>query len=345
MLLKTIIWIYIILCVIIAGLNYGYASKAPENVARVIMWIWLIYENWVKTFIIIICSFLTLKIVGRSRKSAMRKRNLTGFILAALTVHIIMPLIANNYELYCYAMPLPWTTAPLRLLDRESAMYQTALRVWGAGGIMSALVFFVCISAAVLVGTLLFGRRFQCSSICLFNGFAAEVFEPAIPLIGKRKKVGPKTLKVLNVFRWIFLAAALFFTFYWILHLLGFILPGNIDVITKIESYKYLSGELLMMMFFWIAFIGRGYCYFCPLGTVLSLISRIAGQQITTDNTKCVNCKKCDDACPMSINLSEKEADGISVRNIRCVGCGRCIDACPTGNLFYATRFTGRRGK
>ncbi len=49
-----------------------------------------------------------------------------------------------------------------------------------------------------------------------------------------------------------------------------------------------------MMMFFWIAFIGRGYCYFCPLGTVLSLFAKIAGQKIKTDNTKCVNYNKCN---------------------------------------------------
>jgi len=344
-LLKTILWIYIILCFIIAGLNYGYASKAPRNIAQVILWIWLIYENWVKTLFIIICAVLTMKIISGSKRATMRKRNLIGFILAALVVHVIAPLLAGNYELYCYAMPLPWTTTPLRLLDPNSAYYHTTVTIWGAKGITSSLVFFVCASVVVLIGTLLFGRRFQCSSICLFNGFAAEVFDPAIPLIGKRKKVKPKTLRFLNAVRWIFLSIALFFTLYWIFHLLGIILPGNTDVIAKIESYKYLAGELLMMMFFWIAFVGRGYCYFCPLGTVLSLFARIAGQRITTDNTKCVNCKKCDNICPMSIDISASAINGIAVQNIRCVGCGHCVDECPTNNLRYSTRFIDQAAK
>ncbi|MDI3310465.1 MAG: hypothetical protein QJR05_03450 [Thermoanaerobacterium sp.] len=34
--LKAILWTYIIMCIIIAGLNYGYASKAPKNVADAI---------------------------------------------------------------------------------------------------------------------------------------------------------------------------------------------------------------------------------------------------------------------------------------------------------------------
>ena len=338
-LLKTILWIYIILCVIIAGMNYGYASKAPQNVARIITWIWLIYENWIKTLFILICSFLTIKIVGSSKRTTMRKRNLIGFIIAALAVHVITPLIVYNYELYFYSMPLPWTTTPLQLLDKNSSLYHSTIAAWGPNGILSALIFFICISIIVMIGTLLFGRRFQCSTICLFNGFAAEVFEPAIPLIGKRKKVKPGTLRFLNILRWVFLAVALFFVSYWILYLLGIIISGNINVIAKMEAYKYLAGELLMMMFFWIAFIGRGYCYFCPLGTVLSLVGKIAGQKITTDNAKCISCNKCNDVCPMSIDISGKAVNGAFVQNIRCVGCGHCVDECPTKNLCYSTRF------
>jgi polyferredoxin len=127
--------------------------------------------------------------------------------------------------------------------------------------------------------------------------------------------------------------------FYWVFYLLGIIIPGNIDTITKIESYKYLAGELLMMMFFWIAFTGRGYCYFCPLGTVLSLFAKISGQRIKTDNTKCVSCNKCNEVCPMSIDIRGKAVNGIPVKDIRCVGCGHCVDECPTKNLSYSTRF------
>lgn len=337
--LRAILWVYIILCVIIAGMNYGYASKAPQNVAKIITWVWLIYENWIKTAFIIIGSFLTLKIISSSKSTKMRKRNLYGLIIAALTVHVVTPLIFYNYELYFYAMPLPWTTTPLHLLDINSSLYHSTVSAWGTNGITSSLIFFICISIIVLIGTLLFGRRFQCSTICLFNGFAAEIFEPAIPLIGKRRKVSPRTLRFLYVLRWIFLAIALFFVSYWILFLLKVSLLGNIDIITKIESYKYLAGELLMMMFFWIAFIGRGYCYFCPLGTVLSLFSKLAGQKIRTDNTKCVHCSKCTDACPMSIDIKSKAIDGSFVRDIRCVGCGHCVDECPTKNLCYSTRF------
>lgn len=339
-LLKAILWIYIILSVVIAGLNYGYASNASPEVAGFINWIWLVYENWIKTIFILLGSFLTLKIIGSSKRMTMRKSNLTGFIIAALTVHVVTPLIVNNFDLYFYAMPLPWTTTPLQLLDNTSSLYLSTISSWGPNAILSDLIFFTCISLLVLVGTLLFGRRLQCSSICLFNGFAAEVFDPAFPLIGKRKKPKKTTLNLMKILRWIFLAIALLFVLYWTLHLLGVNVVPGIEVIARIESYKYLASELLLMMFFWIAFIGRGYCYYCPLGTILSLLGRIAGQKITTDNTKCVQCGKCDDVCPMSIDIKTKAVNGVAVQDIRCVGCGHCVDECPTKNLGYSTKFT-----
>jgi ferredoxin-type protein NapH len=338
-LLKIILGTYIILAILIAGLNYGYARTAPENIASIITWVYLIYENWIKAAFILIGSFLTIKIIGSSKRTTMRKTNLIGFIIAAFTVHIVIPVLVNNYDMYYFAMPLPWTTTPLQLLDTNSSLYISTISSWGTSGILSALSFFTAISLVVLIGTLLYGRRLQCSSICLFNGFAAEVFDPAIPLIGKRRMIKPRTLRFMNIVRWVFLGVALLFIAYWVMYLLGITITPNINTITKLESYKYLAGELMLNLFFWIAFIGRGYCHYCPLGTVLSGVARIAGQKITTNNSKCVQCNKCNETCPMSIDIKSKAINGENVQDIRCVGCGHCVDACPTKTLAYSTRF------
>ena len=283
--LRTILWIYISLCMVIASLNYGYASRAPASITAFITWFWGFYENWIKTLFIILGSFLTLRIIGTSGRTTMRKRNLMGFIVTALIVHIVTPLLLHNSELYYFAMPLPWGTVPLQLLNSGSSFYLSSLSLWGLTGITTALIFYVCVSAIVILGTLLFGRRWQCSTLCLFNGFVAEVFSPVFPLVGKLKRIRPNTLKIFSIVRGLFLAIALYFTSYWVFLLLGFPFVGDPQVISKIEGYKYLSTELLMAMFFWIAFIGRGYCYYCPLGTTLGLLGKLAGQKIVTDNT------------------------------------------------------------
>lgn len=336
--LKGILWVYIILCLVIAGLNYGYASKASPEVAEFINSFWHFYENWIKTVFILAGSILTLRIIGTDRK-VLRKKNLIGFGVAALAVHIIGPLILHNKELYFFAMPLPWTTTPLQLLEPESSFYLSRFPVWGIAGISASLLFYICVSAVIFVGTILFGRRWQCSTLCLFNGFAAEVFEPAFPLLGKRKRLTHKKIEIFTWLRWLFLAGALFFTVWWILYLSGIRVPGHFETISSIEVYKYLAAELMVMMFFWVVFSGRGYCYYCPLGTVLAFLSRLSGQHIVTDRTKCVQCNQCNLACPMGIDIKTQAQSKKPVRDLRCVGCGHCIDACTTRTLAYTTGF------
>ena len=345
LLLKIILWIYIILCLILAGLNYGYVKTATESTARFITCAWHFYENWIKTIFIITASVLTIRIVKRTKPTGMVKMNLIGFIIAALIVHIFTPLILNNNELYFFAMPLPWTTTPLQLLFKNSSFYASKLPLWGITGITAAMVFYVFISVIVFLGTMLFGRRWQCSTICLFNGFASEVFAPAFPLIGKKKKAQPKTVRILMIIKWFIFILALIFTAYWILLLFGVWVFRDYDLIGKLEIYKYLSAELLMMMFFWIVFTGRGYCYYCPLGTLLGLLGRISGQKIITNNTKCINCNQCNIECPMTIDIKSNALKGEPVTSLRCVGCGHCVDACPAGTLCYTTTFLGMISK
>lgn len=337
--LKIILWIYIILCFIMAGLNYGYVKSAPESTAKFITWAWHFYENWIKTIFIITASILTIRIIKRTKRTHMRKRNLTGFIIAALIVHIFTPLILNNNELYFFAMPLPWTTTPLQLLFENSSFYASRFPLWGITGITAALAFYIFISGIVFLGTLLFGRRWQCSTICLFNGFASEVFAPAFPLVGKKKKAQPKTIRILMILKCFIFILALFFTVYWVLLLFGVSVFGDYVLIGKLEIYKYLSAELLMMMFFWIVFIGRGYCYYCPLGTLLGFLGKISGQKIITNNAECINCNQCNLACPMTIDIKSKALKGEPVTSLRCVGCGHCVDACRTETLSYKTTF------
>jgi len=336
--LKTILWAYIILCLIIAGLNFGYVSRATPEVAAFISWLWGFYENWVKTSFIVLGSFLTLRIIGSSRRTVMRKRNLIGLIVMALVVHIFGPILLDNQELYFFAMPLPWTTIPLQLMDPSTAFYLKYLPIFGLTGISMALLFYLLVTIVVLVGTLLLGRRWQCATLCLFNGFASEVFDPVMPLLGSWKKVKARGLKRFAILRWLFLAIALGFTAYWVLYLLGLPLTNG-EIVSKIETYKYLSTELLMAMFFWVAFSGRGYCYYCPLGTVVGLLGKLVGQQITTNQSNCIQCGRCNAACPMSIDLKTSAATGRPVAELRCVGCGHCVDSCPTETLAYSTRF------
>lgn len=338
-LLKTILWIYIVLCIVIAGLNYGYAANASVPMATFISRLWHFYENWIKTLFIIGGSVLSLRIIKQSKRSKMFKQNVFGFTMAALLVHIFLPFVMKNQELYFFTMPLPWTTSPLQLFYEESSLYMSRAPVWGLGGVSAALILYFTWTTIVVLGTLLLGRRWQCSTICLFNGFASEVFAPAFPLVGKKKKISPKGLRIFYTLRVLFFCIALFFTLAWLIFLLTGSTVMDIAALAQIENYKYLSFELLMMMFFWISLSGRGYCYYCPLGTLLGFLSKLSGQKIKTDLSNCIECELCNQSCPMSIDIMKQARAGEPVTVFRCVGCGHCIDSCPTQNLSYSTKF------
>lgn len=342
-LLKVLLGGYILLAFVFAGLNYGYAPKADPKIGHIIERTWQIYENLIKTLLIAVCSFLTIRVLKKQKiRINSQRRNFIGFITAALLIHIVAPLVTGDADFYFYAMPLPWTTMPLQLLNESSPFFQHRIGVIGMGGIRMALTFFLIVNIVILPGTLLFGRRFQCSSICLFNGFAAEIFRPAFPLIGKREKKGKKLLRGLTIVKWLMLIVSLGLTGVWI-YISAFQRDFPfIGRLYRFENLKYLVLELIAAMFFWVVFLGRGYCHICPLGTVLGWLGKAGGQRIETDKSRCSSCKRCDAVCPMGIEISPKAAAGKPVRDANCVGCGRCVDICPTETLCYTTRFKKR---
>lgn len=337
-LLKALLWIYIGLCLALASLNWGYVPSAPPKIALAITKLWHFYENWIKTLLIVVCSFLTLRIIHKKKmRTTMRKRNLAGFAIAALLIHILLPLLLQNPELYFFAMPLPWSTVPLQAGIEGTAMHQGLTQSIGLGGVRASLLFFWIYTACIMVGTLLFGRRLQCSTLCLFNGFASEVFGAAIPLVGRFKPpLSKRGLTFTSLIRKIFFILAFGFTLYWTFFRTG----QNQAFISNLETIKYLIFELLMAMFFWVAFVGRLYCYYCPLGTLLGWLGKVGGQRIATNETHCIQCGKCTAACPLSIDVRSYAMHGLPMEDLSCVGCGHCIDACPTETLKYKTRFT-----
>jgi len=119
--------------------------------------------------------------------------------------------------------------------------------------------------------------------------------------------------------------------------LAGLDLPGNLSLISQIEIFKYLFFDLIAALLLWSFFTGRGYCYYCPLGTVTALLGRAGGQQIKTDLTECIKCGKCNQACPMAIDILSCARESKPVIDLNCVGCGHCIDSCPKETLAYVT--------
>lgn len=334
--LRIILALYILFSLLLASLNQ---AGSPELAQKVAPW-WHFYENQFKTFLIVLCGFLTYRIVKGKSRAGMHLKNFIGFSLSALMIHILLPLFTGNPESYFFAMPLPWSTIPLQASIPTSTFVQAHEGTLSLQGIAWALSFFWIYSILVAITTILFGRRVHCSHLCLFNGFAAEVFEPAIPLLGKATHPLKKsTLCKLHYLKYLYLCIALLFTFFWLIVPHLEISAETMLTMRSLELFWYLLANLILAMAFWVASVGRLYCHLCPLGTVLALLSRLGRMHIKTTNTACIGCGSCDRACPMSLSIMEHAKKGEPVISLECVGCGHCVDACPTKTLTYETAF------
>ena len=80
---------------------------------------------------------------------------------------------------------------------------------------------------------------------------------------------------------------------------------------------------------------GRTYCNtICPVGTVLSFVSRFSWLKIHFDTEKCRNCSLCTKNCKAScIDFKSHSVD-----HSRCVVCGDCVKNCKFGALHYKRR-------
>lgn len=99
---------------------------------------------------------------------------------------------------------------------------------------------------------------------------------------------------------------------------------------------------VIFMVVFVLLFGRRGFCYrgcwIYPLfaaSTYLGRWLRVPSLHVAfCDQQACLDCKKCNRNCPMSIDVLAVVREGSTFHN-NCVQCGTCIDTCPKNVLAY----------
>ena len=77
---------------------------------------------------------------------------------------------------------------------------------------------------------------------------------------------------------------------------------------------------------------GQSWCNtFCPVGTVLGLLSRHAFIRPRIDSSRCVHCGKCASVCKAGCI----DAESASVDGSRCVACWNCAGSCAQNALRF----------
>ena len=348
--LRIQLYILIIGGAITGGLYSGLSDHPNHEIALIGEWTYFVYEYVVRTISTVIGFYFTIKYYKVTKRTFSRNRKLSflGLTLSAVIMLIVVPLAMGFSEIYHAYMPFPWMMVPFQI-RYNGAVMGTDL----TGGAMPfpngpAIVLLAnnLYQLIAFGGTVLLGRKWQCSTICMMAGGHAESLGEALPVKsvgftegGDSKQLKPWAKKMFKGFQAYYLLLNLSLIVMWSIYLANSSSNIPVDTLIALETTNYYIFGLMLMVLGWAFVGGRAYCLYCPAGTFLGVCGRLVGQRIETNITRCVNCGKCNDACKMSIDIQSRAAEGKPVKSINCVGCEACVDACPTNNLRYTTKF------
>lgn len=112
-------------------------------------------------------------------------------------------------------------------------------------------------------------------------------------------------------------------------------LGGGIPLMIADPALRTLAGGLFRWKVLVLAvivaasvLIHRPFCrYLCPLGAFYGLFHRFSFFQMHLEKDKCVDCRQCEQACPMAVEVTK------NINSPECIRCGKCSSICPTGAI------------
>lgn len=201
------------------------------------------------------------------------------------------------------------------------------------GIVSGSFIVFVC----MLLGSVFFGRAF-CGWLCPMGGMQECLFS----VNGKVPKQGFRNyIKYIIWAVWI-TAVILCFAFRKKEISIDFFYMTDHGIsIAEIYDYVIYYGVIFLILIPAVLFGKRVFChYFCwmapfmVIGTKIRHFFHLLGLHVAAEKERCISCKKCNQNCPMGINVAESVKEN---RNFgaECIECGSCVDNCPKGALSY----------
>ena len=183
---------------------------------------------------------------------------------------------------------------------------------------------------AVLVATLLVGNAF-CGWICPFGAV-----QDALTWVRRKLRLPAITVprgldRALRWGRFVVLAVILSFSYVtaslWFADYDPYVALFGLHWLFEPDTPALWIGlSILAVVVVGSVLVERAWCrYLCPLGGVLSVLSRFSLLRIRRAPTTCTDCSLCDKACPVGIEPS-KAAPMVSPD---CIGCMDCVTTCP----------------
>ncbi|EYE88236.1 polyferredoxin [Fervidicella metallireducens AeB] len=185
--------------------------------------------------------------------------------------------------------------------------------------LLNPVTLIVTISLVIAV----IGGPVFCGWMCPFGAY-----QDLLAKLGKRlfkenynTSVKGKTHNTLKWLRYVVLIVVIYMTSRSYISLLEKINPYH-SLLNFFQNKFTLSGFIVLSAISLISLIiQRPWCkYLCPYGALLGLSNKIKLLTIKNEKKTCVNCRKCDNKCPMNIKISDLD----EIRDIQCISCMEC---------------------
>lgn len=114
--------------------------------------------------------------------------------------------------------------------------------------------------------------------------------------------------------------------------------------ISEPKAYIIFYAVILLIVIMAFTSGRRSFChYVCWMAPFMIIGSKIKNKlgypslHLKGDKDKCIGCSSCTKKCPMSLEVMDM-VQRSDMQNTECILCGECIDACPKKAIKYAIK-------
>ena len=189
---------------------------------------------------------------------------------------------------------------------------------------------------AVLLTAFLF-RRFFCSFICPIGTMSDWLYILGQKIF-KQSFQPPKWLNyILGSLKYLLLAFFIFITSSMSIEDVSAFIQGDYNKIADVKMLYFFLGisgtglAIILILAVASVFIPYFWCrYLCPYGALLAIVGKFSPTMVKRNTETCIDCKKCDQSCPMVLDISTKK----TVTSLDCISCMACVDSCPKADAL-----------
>ncbi|GBU29021.1 4Fe-4S ferredoxin [Treponema sp. R8-4-B8] len=92
----------------------------------------------------------------------------------------------------------------------------------------------------------------------------------------------------------------------------------------------YISYYIIGIILAFVFKKKRAFCkIFCPVSLIMKLPTRISLVKLNPTGNKCIKCGKCNEVCPMDVDVRKYIENGQKILSTECILCGNCKNICP----------------